>query len=1690
MIELQGYTIDGNIHKGTSSIYRGKRDKDALPVVIKCLNDRYSTPESLSKIDFEFSIMSRLNHKGIVKVYTKEFFKNGSAIIMEDFGAVSLKELLISTKFSIKTYLEKAIQLVKIIAYIHQNRIVHKNINPSNILINPKNKDLKIIDFAIASVISSEQAISSIPNDLEGNPAYISPEQTGRMNSNIDYRSDFYSLGITFYEMLTGELPFKGRDAVEMVHCHIAKEIETPEHKFKETPMVLWEIIKKLTEKDKENRYQSISAIQSDLETCLNQLLQNNSIKNFSIGLNDSSRHFKIPQKLYGREEEIIKLEQGFKSCTNGNEELCLVSGYSGIGKTVLINEIQRHVSTQRGYFISGKFQQFQQDGLYFAIIQALTDLMKHLLSESNERLENWKQAILNAVGINGRLITNIIPELEQIIGSQPQVRELTGQEAQNRFMITFQNFVLVFARKEHPLVMFLDDMQWADRATLRMIEIMVSYKKIPYFYFIGAFRDNEVQKGHPLLLTIEEINKNKAATFIHLTPLTEKSIDRMLCDTLLRNPQEVKALSSILKSKTNGNPFFLKKLLTSLHANNLIWLDPTKKQWEFNCDKIQRESVSENVVEYLLDRLKKFPEDSRKILNIASCIKNHFNLNTIMGLTKISPDRVKQLLKKAVEEEIIMPMDHQYRLAFEAPPKESSRVNPAFCFLHDRIQQAAYELSDETTRKNTHLTHGRLLWKKLDLSKGMDYLSDLLYHLNEGVDLMVDGNERYELSKLNLKAGISARKAAAYIEALNYLQTGLELLPKDPWNKAYDLILPLSMEYSECAYFSGNHEKGKQQILLTLKHVRSDLEKAKAIKILVTQYSTLGKMEESIELGLDGLRHLGVNISQNPKESVILEELMQIKSNQGSRKISELEDAPEIKDPNILAIFDLIMEIMPSAYLIGNKNLFMILTLTVVNLSLRHGNSSVTAFAFVTYGILLCSALDNPREGYQFGKLSMALSDRYQDPRVDCRIYHLYVDLIFHWANHWSKMEKIQKEGIKIGYQSGNLLYIAYLAHHRHTWDPRLTLKELITEKKKDRAIIKETGYQDALNETNLVMHLYLNFQGKTIDKYSFNTKTFDESQCLREMQKSHFITGITAYHIWKAEMFAFYGDYDRAVEHVTKAKPTMGSVMALPYEVRFCVVTFLSHGGRYTALNPQDKKTAWKQMQECHGKMKTWANFTPDNFVHLQLMMEAELAKLSGEHIKALKLYNKAIQKAHDHFWLRDEAVINELAGRLYLEFNDEKAAAGYLYDAYHLYYIWGAERKMADMAQKHPNIFERQKAIKKMGPVGKENFSKTQKGHSSEMPKENPSSATCDDPAKFGYLDIETLLKSTRAISKEIVLETLIKNMMKIVIENAGAQKGYFIVPKENNELIILANVSFAGEAVAMDMEHPVQGSGKLPEGLIHYVARTHEQVVLFNRDQSVFFQNDEYFNTHHIKSVLCLPLIGRKQLQGILYLENNLTPGAFSPDRVEVLKILTSQIIISLENARLYRSLENQKQILEQQVAERTKELEELAMTDPLTKLMNRRSMNEKLNYEKIRYQRSRKPFSILLGDIDNFKYFNDTYGHDFGDAVLQTISKVMKSSLRKQDLICRWGGEEFLIVLPETEFNGAMLLAERLRKNIFTTTLYFNNQPVNISMTFGLSIYNSLQSVENTIKKADDGLYEGKKNGKNRVVFIQ
>ena len=1539
-MNIPGYTFRDMLYEGGNTVvYRAINNKNNKAVIIKCLKENGAASIKAAKLAREFDTLENMHVEGVNKVSEIIYYGNTPALVMEDFGGISIADYARSTKIELAEFLVIAIRIADILGNLHAKNIMHKNITPGNIIINPSTGEIRIIDFGISAKLSREYATVHNPNVLEGSLPYMSPEQTGRMNRCIDYRTDLYSLGISFYQMLTGKLPFSADDAMEMIHCHIAKKITPVSDVRTDIPKAVSDIVSKLTEKIADQRYQSATGLKHDLEHCLRSLTETSSISYFTIGLHDVYSKFKIPENLYGRDEEIKCLLHSFEKAAAGSCELVLVTGLPGIGKTSLVNEIHKSIVHKKGYFISGKFDQYKTNIPFMAFRYAFSDLLKYLISEPRERLNQIKDQLTHGLGLNTSLLTELIPEFEMIIGKQQAAYQLNPSEAQNRFFLMLRDFIKVFATPSHPLIIFLDDLQWSDDVSLRLIKELV-IKEIPYLFLIGAYRHNEVNDGHPLMLAIEEIRKTKSTYDISLQPLDEANVNQLIADAMLAKPEKTKTLSSLIFKRTVGNPFYIDEILKTVYREGLVNFNYVNGQWDWDLNGISDLNISDNVVQFMTERLKELPSSCIEMLELASCIGNQFTLHILKKIAGKTASEISILLWPAIEKELIIPLSEDYRLI-----TKDFDFNVSYKFLHDRIRQAAYFLIEEDRRRSLNLMIARVLFESFSDDEKNDQLIEIVRHYNEGSAFITDAKEKLELAKMNLQAGRKAQSAVAYQSALQYFKCGIELLPASLWELHYATAFELYKGYAQNAYQTNDSSLAEKCIDLLLSKASTSLEKVEIISIRVRQYNTVGKPEEAIRSGIEGLALLGIKINENPGALSVLKEIILARVYLGRKKINDLLQAPVLNVPHKKAAARLLTEISPSAFILGRDNLFGLVQLKIVNLSLKYGNCAESAYAYIAFGTVLKEAFGELKEAESFGKLGIDVNEKLGDIEYRCRVIAAYGVLTHHFNHHWNTSPAWFKKGVEAGHLSGDLFFLAYCAANCAVWNPDLEMGSSLSEQQKYLEVIKETNYQDAIDVATMNLQHTKNLLALTRDQLSMNDASFDEEECLSQMAKRKYRSGLGMFHIHKAEIYFHNEEYEEAYHSIQKADAYVKSLTSLINLTRLCIVCFFTTIRLLTNERLAVSSNVEKRMKKEWRKMKNWSDYNPVNFGHWKYLMEAEMNAWKKNYERAATCYEKSIKLARDNNWPVDEAFANELAAKFYYK-NGMKAAIGYWNEAYRLYSKWNVVRKVKFLEEKNQDIFIATASLNSPARL---------------MVFEKETDSSRD-------LDVATIVKSSQAISGEIELKSLLGKMMNIITTNAGAEQGTLLL-EQDDHLFIQAS-AIADEIVTM--QHiPAHESDLLPQSVINYVSNLKEAIVLDNASVEGEFTNDKYIVRKQPKSVLCSPIVLLNKLYGIIYLENNISIGAFTEERLKVLNLLSSQMAISIQNALLYANME-------EKVEQRTVELrlEKKKSDDLLMNILPEQVANE-LKVKGYAEARQFDYATVLFTDFVNFTTISES-----------------------------------------------------------------------------------------------------------------
>jgi PAS domain S-box-containing protein len=1493
MLVLPGYETHAQIYESVNScVYRAIRTLDGQPVILKLLKQDYPTPEELVRYRQEYEITRHLKLEGVCRSLSLEKYQNTFVIVFEDFGGESLKNWMSNRQFNLGEFLQIAITTTASLAQVHSANIIHKDINPSNIVYNPNTQQVKIIDFGLSTVLSRENPTLKNPNLLEGTLAYMSPEQTGRMNRSLDYRTDFYSLGATFYELLTNQLPFDTADALELVHCHIAKQPLPPSEVNPEIPQVVSDIVMKLMAKTAEERYQSALGIKADLEQCLNQLHQTGSISDFPLACQDIADKFQIPQKLYGREQEIATLLSAFERVSD-KSEMMLVVGYSGIGKSALVQELFKPITQKRSYFISGKFDQYQRNIPYSAIVSAFRELVKQLLTETEAQLQEWREKLSAALGINGQVIIDVIPQVELIIGKQPDVPELGATETHNRFNIVFQNFIKVFTARSHPLAIFLDDLQWADSASLNLIQVLMSAVS-PGLFLIGAYRDNEVFPAHPLILTLEDIGKTEAViTHIFLSLLDLFTVTQLISDTLNCSEAKAKPLAELVLFKTGGNPLFMNEFLKSLYTEELLKFDFQSLSWHWNLEQIKARGFTDNVVELIALKIQNLPENTQQMLKLAACIGNQFDLKMLALSCEKSLRETANALHAAVASSLVVSLGSKEDV--ELALLEREYINeplsithyslPEYKFVHDRIQQSAYSLIPEQQKPIIHRKIGRILLQNTLDDRREEKIFDIVNQLNFGIELIFHQAAKDELAELNLMAGKKAKASAAYQPALNYLQVGIKLLGTDSWQRQYHLTLSLYEQAAEAAYLNADIANMGRFTEAVLSQAKTVLDKVKAYEVKILAYTAQGKFTEAMEIALEVLKLLRIRLPKQPRKIDVLWGLLRTKLIIGFRPIASLVDLPVMTDPYHKAAMRILSTIGAPTYF-ATPLLMPLSVFQQVSLSLKWGNASESAVAYGCYGLILCGVVGDLELGYQFGQLALNLLWRLNATEVKASTQMLVHSFIRHWIDPVKETLNPLREAYAVGLETGDLQFVAYLAYAYcyHAFLSGSELAKLESEMATYAQVIRQIGQERSVDFHEVSHQAVLNLLGHSENPCYLIGKAYDEQVRLPILLDRSDRTTINNLYFNKLMLCYLFGEVEQAVANAEVAEQYLDSIIGSVICTHFCFYDSLARLAVATDASQSERKRLTQKVLRNQKKMRKWAHHAPMNNSHKYRLVEAELCRVQDIDALARDYYDKAISLAEENEYIHEAALAYELAAKFYLSKGKELTARAYMQEARYSYQLWGATAKVKDLERRYYQL-----------------FAVTQPGI-----KDTKTPTTTTDSGLGSNLDIATVMKASEAISGEIVLDKLLSSLMKILIENAGAQKGYLILASQG-KLLIEAQGAIDSEQVTVLQSLPLENCQILSEAIVNYVARTKESVVLNDANREEQFINAPYIKENQPKSILCVPLINQGKLISIVYLENNLTTGAFTPERVEVLKLLSGQAAISIENAKLYREV---------------------------------------------------------------------------------------------------------------------------------------------------------------------------------------
>jgi len=1446
-----------------------------MPLLAMAPTAEQPLPQSLRRLEHEYSLAAELDPAWAAKPLALTSHEGRTILVLTDPGGEPLDRVLEQDgeqPLDLARFLRLAINLATVLGHVHQRGLIHKDVKPEHVLVDDA-LHVWLTGFGIASQMPRERPAPAPPEIIAGTLAYMSPEQTGRMNRSTDTRSDLYSLGVTLYEMLAGVLPFIASDPLEWVHCHIARQAIEPAART-EIPGPLSAIVMRLLAKNAEERYQTAAGLEADLRRCLSEWQAHGRIDPFPLGTNDTSDRLLIPENLYGREREIDALLAAFdRVVVQGTSEFVLVSGYSGVGKSSVVNELYKALVPPRGLFAAGKFDQYKRDVPYATLAQAFQMLVRQILVKSEAEVDHWRDNLLEALGENGQLIVDLIPEVEFVIGKQPPVAELPPQEARGRFQLVFRRFLGAFARAEHPLALFLDDLQWLDTATLELLERLVADPDVRHLLLIGAYRDNEVSPSHPLMQTLTAIRDAGARPQeIVLAPLGLDDVERLIADALHCGPDSVGALALLVYEKTGGNPFFAIQFLTSLAEEGLLRFDRAAAVWIWDLEGIRAKGYSDNVVDLMLGKLRRLPHRTQSALQRLACLGNSADMALLSLAFGQSQEEIHAPLWDAVRSGLIL------------------RLEGSYAFLHDRIQEAAYALIPASARAEVHLGIGRRLLASLTADGLAEHLFDIANQMNRGAELLVDHDEKVRVAAIDLEVGRKAKASAAYASAREYFMAGAALLGGDDWGRIYELMFKLWLELAECELLTGHFDEADRLIAELLPRVASKVDEAAVYCLKIQLHVMKSEHQEGVTTALTCLRGFGIDLPAYPTEEEVESERQLLSQTLGGRSIEGLIDLPLMTDPELQAAMKVLSALFAAAQFTESR-LSYLQSCRMVTLSVRHGTSGGAAFAYALWGSLLGHVFHRYSEGYRFSKLACDVVEKHHFTASRASVYCPY-GVVAAWTQPIGTAIELNGIAMRAAIETGRPVFacscsLLSLTYRLVRGDP---LDLVWRESEIALGFVRKAKYGDIANGIVSQQRFIAAMQGRTASLSTFNDAHFGEGAFEAQLSASRNPPVICWYWILKMEARFFSGNYAEALEAAGKAKqllPAAGGQIALLDYFYYAALTVSALFETASA----DEQQAWRELVAAHQELlREWAENNPATFADKLALVSAEIARVENRDADAFRLYEKAIHLARDNGFAQNEGLAHELAAQYYLSRGLETAGHAHLRNARRCYDRWGARGKTKQLDERYPRLRE----------------------------EHTPGTAAAIG-VHAGQLDIESVVKASQAISGEMILPDLIEKLVRIAVEHAGAERGLLILLRDSDLLIEAEAVTRAG-GVEVAVRQTIVGPSDLPLAVLHYVIRTHQGVLLDDASADKVYAQNEYVRPKRSKSILCLPIVKQAQLVGALYLENNLTPGVFTPDRVTVLQLLASQAAISLENAELYTSAKKAEEKIRQSESE--------------------------------------------------------------------------------------------------------------------------------------------------------------------------
>lgn len=1449
------YQIDEKVSSTFGvTVYRARRKSDGTRVLFKILHGAGAGSAELARFKHRYEALAQIASPHLLTVHGVEDHEDGLLVVQEEVSGQDLASLLRAGRtLPVPEALDIVHGIAAGVAAVHGRSLIHGDVRPHNVFIEESGAVKLVGGSGIDAELTRANEALYEPSVLANVLPYLSPEQTGRMNRGVDQRADLYALGIIFFQLLAGRTPFEGADPMEIIHAHLALPAPPLSRFNPAVPEAVSGIVQRLLAKHAEDRYRSIDGLLADVERCRRELRESGRIEPFVIGQADRKGVFQIHQRLYGRQASIEALASSFSRVLEGKRQTVLVSGYSGIGKSALVFEILKPLARQKGYFTTGKYDQFNRDTPYGAVIQAFDGLVRQILTESEARITNWRNALLAALGTSGQVICDVIPSLRRLVGEQPPVQPLGPVEAQNRLNRLFSLFVAVFARRAHPLVLFLDDLQWVDPASLGLLRTLLADATLEAFFFCGAYRDNEVGPSHPFARMVEELKRSGLGVQdIVLGPLARSHLLQLLSDSLERSDCE--PLADAVLRKTGGNPFFVRSFLRSLHDHGALTFEP-KTGWHWDLARIDALAYTDNVVDLMVRTIQRLPKSTQEALKLAAAVGNRFSLETLGMVGECSPADACARLDAALAEGLLSASRDVYR------------------FVHDKVQEASYSLIPEHERPAFHLRVGRLLSRSLDPADA-SALFEVVGHLNGAGDLISDPDERLRLAGLNLDAATRAEESSAFSAAERFLEAGIERLPPGAWTTHHTLRLAFAMKQGLMKCLNGEHDEALAVLADCLSHVDERLERTQVRRLTMNVQILKNDLPAALTEGLDTLRLFGIDLPPYPDDKLCDAHIRTAMELAGNDPITTLCELPRLEDPQILTLQDVLQEFFSPSYFLATNN-FDITVAKIMENSLRYGGSANTIFAAINFGTLLCVRGDIDL-GYRFGLAALRLNELYPDRKSDAMLHNMWGAFVQHWKADYATCRETLLAGMHAGIETGQYIWSFYCLVNivTNSFLRGVPLLDLIAEVRSYKSISKLDRFNTITWMADAVAQIAEYLMKPTARPLALVGDWINVDALRDDLTRlqSHAALYFTDFYI--VLLLVFQGAFKEAAHVALRARPAITGIASWHGTPSFYFYAGIAFTRASDQAEPEERAQYIARAQEHARLLARWAEHGPENLGHRSAILDAEILRTSGNARAATHRYDEAIALAQHGRYVHDEALANELCARHHLALGRTTFARAYLLESYRLWEHWGATEAQRRMEREYGELLLR--TGRRAAPLG-------------------------------GELDLNSVLKASQAISGEIVLPRLLDRLMRVVGENVGARRCVLILERDGTLCVEAEHYLGEGE-VRVLLGTPLTKRTDLATSLISYVARVREPLVLDEHAAEGDFGHDPYLTTTRPRSVVAAPIIYQGRLAGVIYLENDLTSLAFTSERIEVVRLLSTQIAISIENAMLVAGLE--------------------------------------------------------------------------------------------------------------------------------------------------------------------------------------